>query len=68
MIKDKFKKFIRTNYLSLIGAATGAIGGYLYFYFIGCESGSCAITSSANMSIIWGALIGYSFLGLFEKK
>jgi hypothetical protein len=27
------------------GIAIGGISGFLYYYFIGCSSGSCAITS-----------------------
>jgi len=36
----------------------GAIGGYAYYYFIGCVSGTCAITSNPWASTAYGALIG----------
>ncbi|MBA4145602.1 MAG: hypothetical protein C0523_07565 [Cytophaga sp.] len=29
-----------------LGIVTGAVMGYLYWYFVGCASGSSAITSS----------------------
>ena len=35
----------------------GAVGGYLYYNFIGC-TGSCAITSSPVNSTVYGAVIG----------
>jgi hypothetical protein len=35
----------------------GAIGGFLYYNFIGCN-GSCAITSSPIISTLYGAGIG----------
>jgi len=35
----------------------GAIGGFLYYNFIGCN-GSCAITSSPYISTLYGAGIG----------
>ena len=35
----------------------GAIGGYLYYTFIGCN-GSCAITGSPVNSTLYGSLIG----------
>jgi len=38
----------------------GALGGYLYYYFIGCNSG-CAITSSPTNSTAYGAVIGALF-------
>lgn len=41
-----------------IGLAGGAILGYAYYYFIGCNSGSCPITSNPLSSIGYGMLIG----------
>ncbi len=38
----------------------GALGGYLYYYFIGCDNG-CAITSSPTNSTAYGAVIGAFF-------
>lgn len=35
----------------------GAIGGYLYYSFVGCN-GSCAITGSPVNSTLYGSLIG----------
>ncbi|MGE0589953.1 MAG: DUF6132 family protein [Cyclobacteriaceae bacterium] len=51
-----------------VGIAVGAIGGYLYWYYVGCVSGSCAITSSPVNSTIYGALMGGLFLNTFESK
>jgi hypothetical protein len=36
----------------------GGLAGFLYYYFVGCSSGKCAITSNPYMSIIWGSLLG----------
>lgn len=41
-----------------IGLVLGAIGGYLYYYYIGCASGSCAITSKPVNSTLYGMLLG----------
>jgi hypothetical protein len=54
--------------LTFIGVVIGAIGGYLYYAFVGCASGTCAITSSPIMSTIYGALMGGLFFNLFEKE
>jgi len=35
----------------------GALGGFLYYNFIGCN-GSCAITSSPVNSTLYGSLMG----------
>ena len=36
----------------------GATGGYAYYYFIGCLSGTCPITSNPYISTAYGALVG----------
>ena len=46
----------------LSGLAVGAILGYLYYYYIGCASGACAITSSPYISTGYGAMIGLIFM------
>jgi len=42
-----------------IAVSIGAAGGFLYYYFVGCTSGSCAITSNPYMSILMGGFMGY---------
>ncbi|MCF8236039.1 MAG: hypothetical protein K9G67_13775 [Bacteroidales bacterium] len=67
---NKVKTFLKENisWLAIAGLAIGATGGYLYYYFIGCNSGSCAITSNPYMSILWGALLGYLVFDMFKPK
>lgn len=60
--------FLKKNLLGLIGLAAGAIGGYAYYYFIGCNTGSCPLTSNPYISVIFGAVIGYLLLDMFKKK
>ncbi len=36
----------------------GAIAGFGYYYFIGCYSGTCLITSNPWISTIYGTAIG----------
>jgi len=37
----------------------GAVGGFGYYYFIGCNSGTCMITSRPWNSTIYGAFMGF---------
>ncbi len=51
----------------VIGAVIGGIGGYLYYYFIGCKTNSCPITSNPYYTVLWGVLLGV-ILFFPEKK
>ena len=53
--------------LYILGALLGAIGGYLYWNFVGCSSGSCAITSNPFNSTLYGAMMGTLGLSLLKK-
>ena len=59
--------FILKHKLILLGIMAGASLGYIYYYFVGCASGSCAITSSPINSTLYGALMGGLFLSSFKK-
>ncbi len=42
----------------LLGVLLGAVAGYAYYYFIGCNSGTCAITSNPINSVLYGSFAG----------
>jgi len=42
----------------LLGVLIGGGLGFTYYYFIGCNSGTCPITGSPWGSITMGSLIG----------
>ena len=64
MIKKVFTQYR----LVLLGVVIGALGGYLYWLFIGCSSGSCPITSSPLLSSLWGAVMGGLLFSIFKRE
>jgi hypothetical protein len=42
----------------LIFSTAGASLGFAYYYFIGCQSGSCPITSNPVISTLYGLMVG----------
>jgi hypothetical protein len=42
----------------VLGFTLGGLVGFLYYYFVGCTSGNCAITSNPLMSIVFGGVFG----------
>jgi len=64
-IKPKtVKEFLKSsNFLKpALGVVIGGILGFLYYSFVGCSSGSCAITSNPYLSIMFGGFFGFSFV------
>jgi hypothetical protein len=69
-VPQKQKKKL-TDYIgigALAGIILGAVAGYLYYYYIGCHSGSCPINSNPYFSTLWGAAIGYLLGDMFRKR
>jgi len=54
--------------LTSIGVAVGAIAGYAYYYYVGCASGACGITSKPINSTLYGGLMGGLLFNLFVKE
>ena len=53
------KRLIRTKGIQIVLFGIGALAGFLYWRFIGCENGTCAIKSVWYWSTLWGAVMGY---------
>lgn len=67
-LTNSMKNLIRKNVLSIIGVVLGAVAGYLYYHYVGCASGTCAITSKPLNSTLYGALMGGLFMNMFRKE
>lgn len=52
---EKLKKYR----LQLIFLLIGALGGFLYWKFVGCKTGTCPIKSVWYYMVLWGSAFGY---------
>jgi hypothetical protein len=59
---------LKTIVITSIGISIGAISGYLYYHFVGCASGSCAINSKPINSTLYGSLLGGLLFNMFVKE
>lgn len=64
---NAFKKKI---IFRIVLTVLGAVGGFLYWNYVGCASGACPIQSKWYLSTLYGLVIGYLVSGLFisDKK
>jgi len=54
--------------ITTIGIVIGAVAGYLYYFYVGCASGTCAITSKPLNSTLYGAVMGGLVFNMFIKS
>lgn len=55
------KQYIITG----VGIIVGLIAGYAYYYFVGCASGTCSITSKPLNSTLYGGMMGGLLFNMF---
>lgn len=55
----------KTYLITGIGVIIGCIAGYAYYYYVGCASGTCAITSKPLNSTLYGGLMGGLLFNMF---
>lgn len=60
---EKIKKFTKLSLPMILGL----LGGYAYYYFVGCNRG-CAITGNPYTSMIWGGVIGLLLTNFKSNK
>jgi hypothetical protein len=51
-----------------IGIVAGALAGYLYYYYVGCATGTCAITSKPLNATLYGSIMGGLICNMFVKE
>jgi len=59
------KEFFKSWYFwkPFLGVLLGGIAGFLFYYFVGCKSGTCTITNNPYNSIITGSVFGFLLTG-----
>ena len=65
------KEIFKSKRIQIFFLLIGAIGGFLYWRFVGCNSGTCVIKSVWYWTTLWGAAVGYlvgDFIGDFVQK
>lgn len=62
------KSWIVKNRLYFLGAMAGAVAGFLYWKFVGCVTGTCAITSNPYRSTVYFAIMGGLLFSMFKKE
>jgi hypothetical protein len=60
--------FLKKHILGISGMIIGGIGGFLYYFYIGCASGTCPISSNPYISVGYGSLLGYLLFDMFKGK
>jgi len=53
------KGFLKKYLPEIAGAFAGAVGGFLYWKYVGCLSGTCAIKSNWYLMIPWATVLGF---------
>jgi hypothetical protein len=59
--------FSRLSLLTVLAGIIGAAGGFAYYHFVGCSTGTCPITSNPYISTGYGALLGLVLAGGRKK-
>lgn len=62
------KNVIIKNKLTFLGTFLGAIAGYMYWNYVGCLSGACAITSNPLNSTLYGSVMGGLIFSMIKKE
>lgn len=60
-------KLLQKYKFGIVGILAGGILGYAYYHFIGCNTGTCAITSKPMNSTVYGMVMGYLMFSVFQK-
>jgi len=60
------KEFLKRHLFVIIFSGAGALGGFLYWRYVGCLSGTCVIKSVWYLSTLYGLGLGWILGSLTE--
>ena len=62
------KNFIKKRRFAIIGGIVGLLGGYLYWKYVGCVTGTCPIQSNWYTMTPYGMFFGVVIGSMFKPK
>jgi hypothetical protein len=62
------EKYIKKYWVLALCVVIGGVGGFLYWHYIGCASGTCPITSKWYSSSGYGMIMGWFLGDSFRSK
>lgn len=61
---QKMVKKLKGLIPQIIGLILGGLAGFIYYYKVGCASGTCPIKSNPWLMTLWGAIMGYLIIDI----
>ena len=65
---NKIRNTIIKHWITISLIIMGAILGYLYWFFIGCTSGTCPLKSIWYYNVLVGSVLGYLIGSSIQEK
>ena len=62
------KKNIKKWGKPILFTVGGALAGLAYYYFVGCSSGTCPLTSHPLVTMFYMGLVGWLLSGIFGRE
>jgi len=61
------KQLLQGKTLLIAGILVGAVGGFFYWKYVGCVTGTCPIQSNPYRMTAYGALMGGLVFSMFQS-
>jgi len=65
---QKIVGILKKYWIYITGMIIGAMGGYMYWYHIGCLTGTCPLKATPIVSILLGISVGLYVSTFFKRK